>query len=229
VLDAIERVEVAFRVDIALLLGAKDAWAHRDPSYLHGNFSRINPQTGQTGHREWLDRIDASFARSKDEFVKHFKRKYLGNPPIWIAIELWDFGTLSVMLNAMQRADQIHLAGKYGLPRPELLTSWARNINNIRNICAHHSRLWNRSPADQAAPPKIGEIPILDHAANDLNARSRIYLTLAVLQFFLLTINPTTSWRDRLKAHLSMFPGGNGIELSQSGFPTGWELQPLWF
>jgi abortive infection bacteriophage resistance protein len=43
-LDAIERVEVALRVDIALLIGTRDPWAHRDPAQLHGNFTKkINP------------------------------------------------------------------------------------------------------------------------------------------------------------------------------------------
>jgi abortive infection bacteriophage resistance protein len=228
-LDAIERVEVAFRVDTALLLGAKDAWAHRNPDHLHGNFAiRIDPATGRTRHQEWLDRVDAGYRKSNEEFVKHYRNKYQGNPPIWIAIELWDFGTLSFILAGMQFSDQLELARKHGLPRTELLTSWARSINHVRNICAHHSRLWNRSPADQASPPKVGEISALDHIATDANAQARIYLTVAALQFLLKTINPTTTWRDRLKSHLNSFPKGNGVDISQAGFPKGWEAQDLW-
>jgi abortive infection bacteriophage resistance protein len=89
-LDAIERVEVALRVDIALLIGERNPWAHRDPSQLHGNFTKkINPLHGQTDYAKWLERLDELFDRSKDEFVKHFKKKYVGEyPPIWIAIEL---------------------------------------------------------------------------------------------------------------------------------------------
>lgn len=154
-LDAIERVEVALRVDIALLIGKRHPWAHRDPNQVHGRFLKIDPRTGKTEHEKWLEKLDHLFDRSREEFVKHFKRKYAGDtPPIWIAIELWDFGMLSVFLGGMKYADQVLLAAKYGLPRAELLTSTIRNMNNIRNICAHHSRLWNRSPADQICPNK---------------------------------------------------------------------------
>lgn len=229
-LDAIERIEVALRVDIALLIGARNPWSHRDPNQLHGNFSKkINGRTGQTEFAKWLDRLDDTFGRSKEEFVKHFKTKYNGEmPPIWIAIELWDFGMLSVFLSGMKLADQALLASRYGLPRPGLLTSWCRNINNVRNICAHHSRLWNRSPADQISPPKPGEIAELDHLAVDTTAQTRVYATAATLQFFLKTINPSSSWGTRLKELCATFPSSMMANLAQAGFPNNWESLPLW-
>jgi abortive infection bacteriophage resistance protein len=229
-LDAIERIEVALRVDIALLIGARDPWAHRDPNQLHGKFSkRINPTTGQTEYAKWLDRLDETFGRSKEEFVKHFKTKYRGEkPPVWIAIELWDFGMLSVFLSGMKVADQLQLASRYGLPRADFLTSWCRNINNVRNICAHHSRLWNRSPADQISPPKSGEIVELDHLCSDTTAQTRVYATAAVLQFLLKTINPSSSWGSRLKNLCLNFPNSTVTNLAQAGFPKNWDNLPLW-
>jgi abortive infection bacteriophage resistance protein len=230
-LDAIERIEVALRVDIALLIGARDPWAHRDPNQFQGRFSKtvIDHRVGITEYQKWLERLDSTFGRSSEEFVRHFKRKYTGEqPPIWIAIELWDFGMLSVFLSGMKIADQEQLASKYGLPRANMLTSWVRNINNVRNICVHHSRLWNRSPADQISPPKAGEIADLDHLAAHRTGQSRIYATAAVLQFFLRTLNPTSSWGSRLKDQWSSLPTSPLLHLSQAGFPDGWEALQLW-
>jgi abortive infection bacteriophage resistance protein len=229
-LDAIERIEIALRVDIALLIGARNPWAHREPTLLHGNFTKkINHSTGQTEYAKWLSRLDETFGRSKEEFVKHFKTKYRGEkPPIWIAIELWDFGMLSVFLSGMKVADQSQLALRYGLPRADLLTSWCRNINNVRNICAHHSRLWNRSPADQISPPKLGEITELDHLCADTSAQTRVYGTAAVIQFLLKTINPGSSWAARLKDLTLSFPNSAVTDLSQAGFPKNWETLSLW-
>ncbi len=229
-LDAIERVEVALRVDIALLLGTRAPWAHRDPHQLHGNFAkRTDPNTGQTEFHRWLATLDQAFTRSREEFALHFKGKYPGDtPPIWIAIELWDFGMLSVFLSGMKFADQQSLALKYGLPRPELLTSWVRNLNHVRNICAHHSRLWNRSPVDQIAPPKSGEILLLNHLVNNQQSLSRIYATAATLQFLLHTIHPGSSWAERLKQHCQSFPTSQIVRLGQGGFPQDWCDLPLW-
>lgn len=226
-LDAIERIEVALRVDVALLLGKRSPSAHRDSQEFNPRFTRIDSR-GQSGHDKWLDRLDESFRKSKEEFVTHFKLKYPSqHPPIWIAIELWDFGMLSFGLDGLKLADQTQIAGKYGL-RPSLLIGFARNLNNIRNICAHHSRLWNRSPADRIALPRPGEITDLDHLVSDLNAYSRIYASAAVMQHFLAIINPSTRWAERLSAHLKTLPAFNGINLTQAGFPKDWENLSLW-
>jgi abortive infection bacteriophage resistance protein len=227
-LDAIERVEIALRVDLALLLGQRSPLAHRDPLQFSTSFRRRN-STGSSEHDKWLERLDSSYLKSNEEFVKHFKIKYPRvPPPIWVAIELWDFGMLSVLLGGLTPADKSLLASKYLLPRPELLHSLVRNINNIRNICAHHSRLWNRSPADRLSPTKRGEIPLLDHLAMDKNGQSRVYATAAFIQFLLKTINPGTSWSQRLKDHMKTLPSRNGIDSSQAGFPNGWENFTLW-
>jgi abortive infection bacteriophage resistance protein len=228
-LDAIERIEIGLRVDMALLLGARDPWAHRMPQHLHGNFAkRPDPKTGRIRHQDWLQRLDDLTTQSREDFVRHFTAKYSSPLPIWMAIELWDFGLLSHFLSGLQVADQTVIAAKYGLPRRELLTSWVRSISHIRNICAHHSRLWNRSPTDQPKPSIAGEIPLLDHLATDHYGQTRLYAPAAAMQFLLRTINPSTSWGTRLKAHLATFPTAPGVTVSQTGFPAGWEALPLW-
>ena len=74
ILDAIERIEVAFRVDIAYLLGARDRFAHTNPSLLHGNFTKkIDSKTGKTRYQEWLIKHDQLIQRSKEDFVEHYK------------------------------------------------------------------------------------------------------------------------------------------------------------
>jgi len=132
VLDALERVEVGLRTDIAILLGRHDPWVHRDPSRLHGKFARRPARAGalSTRHDEWLDRLDKKFRRSNEDFAKHFKTKYPGDhPPIWIAVELWDFGTLSHFFSGMQISDKDKIAAQYDLPPGRMLESWLRTLN----------------------------------------------------------------------------------------------------
>ncbi len=226
-MDAIERIEVALRVDVALLLGKRSPYAHRDPQQFNRDFTKVAPGGGLSKHQVWLQRLDNTFRRSNEEFVTHFKLKYYRQDlPIWMAIELWDFGMLSVLIDGMRVSDQLRLAQKYSIPRTALLISFVRNINNIRNICAHHSRLWNRSPADRIAPIRPGEIKTLEHIAQP--SYSRIYATAAVMQHFLRIINPSTEWPCRLVAHMKTLPKAAGISPTQAGFLDGWENEALW-
>lgn len=230
-LEACERIEVAFRVAVALLLGPRGAFAHRDGANFHAKFvSKFDPVTGGIPFDDWRVRLDDHERRSKEQFSRHFRQKYIGVMPLWISIEVWDFGMLSKLIGGMTTADQKSIAGQFNITRRELLPSWLRAINHVRNVSAHHSRLWNRSPADQPVPPKKGEIPMLDHLAGDNFAQSRIYATAAIIQYLMRLIEPDAArgWAERLKGLFLTFPDVPSAPITQSGFPVGWEGLPLW-
>lgn len=228
-MDALERIEVAVRVDIALTLGLRSQVAHRDPALLDGLFTKkIDHNTGNTFYADWLTKFDQLAQRSKEDFVIHFKNKYNTPLPIWVAIELWDFGLLSKFLSGINFSDRSRIAARYSVMKPDVFTSWIRSMNHVRNICAHHSRLWNRSPSDQPKLPQLRSLPILDHLVTDRYAQTRLYAVAAVMQFILRTINPSSAWSRRLKDHMKTFPVAPGISVDQTGFPAGWESLPLW-
>jgi abortive infection bacteriophage resistance protein len=228
-LDAFERVEIALRVQIALTLGKRGPWAHRDPAALHGNFARrTDPTTRKVLHQIWLQKTDEGFNGSREEFAKHFRKKYAGeHPPIWVACEAWDFGAMSYLYGGLQHADATAIAGEYGLSA-EVLGSWIRAINVARNVCAHHSRLWNKPIPTQPKWPKAVSAPDLAHIAGDTLALTRIYGTAALTRFMLRHINPTTSWSGRLKALCATFPNSTVVSLNAAGFPAGWAARSLW-
>lgn len=224
-LDAIERIEVALRVEIAVMLGGRDAWAHRKAQFLHADFvhgKKCKP------HSEWLKKLDEYTMRSREHFVLSYNHKYRDQLPIWIAIEVWDFGMMSHFLNGMKDKDKEAIANRYGLPRRDLLTTWMKSINFARNVCAHHARLWNISPADQPKLPKAGEVAELEHLIGDKEAQTRVYAVIAVTQYFLKRINPTSSWHERLKTLMAQLPEAPGVGPRQMGFPDKWNDLDLW-
>ncbi|WP_435277860.1 Abi family protein [Rhodococcus yananensis] len=95
VLDAIERVEVAMRVRVGHTLGRHGAFAHTDPNVLSPEFVGVTSPAQPPAHAEWLDSAHAKWlrkvaqeqSRSKEEFVKHFTRKYGGPLPVWVVTE----------------------------------------------------------------------------------------------------------------------------------------------
>lgn len=230
-LVAAERIEIAVRVQVAILLGARAPWAHRNPANFFPKFAmQIDPRTGRIPFNDWIARLDDLEANSKEQFAVHFRERYNNPPPIWVSIELWDFGMLSKLIGGMTGTDQRTLGNIYGLRRRELLPTWIRSINHIRNIAAHHSRLWNRSPADQPSPPRPGEFAELDHWANDGFARTRLYAVAAVAQHLLkqINMNAARDWAGQMKRHLATFPQIPGVPVTQTGFPNGWQQEALW-
>lgn len=147
---------------------------------------------------------------------------------MWMAIELWDFGSLSIFLSGMKTQDLSLLAKHFNLPRRDLLTSWARLINGVRNICAHHGRLWNKVLVDIPSPPRNGEIVELDHWALHKAGQNRLYAATAALRFLLRRINPSSTWPQRLAAHMGTFPASPHYRISQTGFPLNWAELPFW-
>jgi abortive infection bacteriophage resistance protein len=224
VLDAVERIEVAMRVSIAYQLGAKDPFAHTNAACLHGNFTKkINPRTNKTRHQEWLNKYNQVLSRSKEDFVQHYKHKYGLPLPIWVSVELWEFGMLSTFYQGMTVADKSAIAQKYGVPDWQIMESWLRSINFVRNVAAHHSRLWNKNLVDQPKIPKRGVISEFDHLLNKPECHSRLYVMLCILTHFMRGLSVNSSWSKRLRDLIDNFPHVPNLSVIDMGFPASWE------
>lgn len=159
-MDALERIEIGLRVDITHGLGVLDPFAYMQPGLLHKDFcGRILASTGISRHQDWLTRHNQLISRSKEDFIQHCKAKYGLPLPLWIVAEVWDFGTMSTLFSGMREADQDAISAKYGISNGRTFASWLRSLNYLRNVCAHHSRLWNRNIIDQPKLPPVGEVP----------------------------------------------------------------------
>lgn len=227
--DVLERIEVAIRTDVALRLGQADKWAYRNPVLLDGKFSTIIPP-GKTRSRfhDFIIRFDRMVQESKEDFVQHFRASYCDPLPIWAAVELWDFGMLSMFISGMKYGDLRAIASKYNIPRPELFPTWVRALAFVRNVCAHHSRLWNKSLIAQPKPPRSGEVPLLDHLVGDSFATERFYSAAAIARYFQLVINPGSAWGSRFVDVVRTFPTAPGVSIGQAGFPARWDTLSLW-
>jgi abortive infection bacteriophage resistance protein len=228
-LDAIERIEVALRVDVAYELGKRDPCAHLDPRHLHPNTpAEIDPKSGQTRYDQWRAKAAEAERRGRADWLTEYKALYSSPLPVWMAVELWDFGSLSHLLALMHPTDQQRIAQKYRLPNPPMLTNWIKALAYVRNVCAHHDRLWNLALVIQPKTPSALDMPLLAHFGRHNLSKTRVYSIAAIAQHFLERINPTSSWKDRLKNHWTTFPHGPGLSPSQAGFLQNWQAEGLW-
>ena len=228
-LDAIERIEVSLRVAVSYQLGAKDPFAHTKPDLLHGHFTKqIQPKTGKTRHQDWLDKYKLVLGRSKEDFVRHYKQKYGLPMPIWVSVEIWDFGMLSTFYQGMSVADKSAIASKYVVPDWKVMESWFRTLNFVRNVAAHHSRLWNKNLVDQPKLPAKGTMPDFDSLIGEPNISSRLFVVLCILLHFMRSVSPGSSWPMRLKELINNFPQVPNLSVADMGFPSDWEQLAVW-
>lgn len=227
VLDALERIEVGLRVDISHSLGKKDTFAYLKPELFFEGFAyQLDNTTGLTAHHQWLSKHAGLVARSKEDFIKHHKNKYGLPLPIWVVCEIWDFGTLSTLFEGMKEADQDEITQKYKLSNGRIFASWLRSLNYLRNLCAHHSRLWNRNIADRPKSPSPSDANNNAPFLSDFHHNERVFLLLCITKHLLNIINPSSTWGQRLKKLLlEEFPNLDhlGIGLTDIGVIAGWE------
>jgi abortive infection bacteriophage resistance protein len=204
--DALERIEVALRVDMAYLLGSRDLFAHHDINQFHPKFASQLGSSGQPKFSDWQQKYTSLLGRSKEDFVKHYREKHGPNLPIWVAIEVWDFGLMSQLFSMMKVADQERIARKYGVQDWKVFQSWLRSLNYLRNLVAHHSRLWNRNVIDQPKLPQARAIPWCDSFIGKVDLQAKPFLLLAICRHMVKVVCPGTHWPERVKDHLNHFP-----------------------
>lgn len=225
ILGEIEKIEVAVRARMIYTL------SHTNGSFWFNDSTLFqNPRTfGNTNLRFTKDFYD-----SDEEFIKNFKLIYSDNlPPSWMMLEITSFGSLSIVYKNLKASrDKRYIANYFGV-NESTFQSWLHSIVYIRNVCAHHGRLWNRNmsiaPAIPTSPinPFISITtlpnPDLNQPLIDLN--NRTYYILSMIIYLLNIINPNHPFKGKLYQLLQKYPM---IDVKAMGFPEGWEKENLW-
>lgn len=232
-LDAIERVEVAVRTALTDHMSTSYGDAHWYTNQRHFADKRQHQMMVDSVREAVHKRLqgmpesghDAMHHRSA---LEHYLLTY-GEPelpPSWLTMESLTIGQLSsIYRNLRDRRDRTEVASSVGLPDP-ILASWLQAYVRVRNICAHHGRLWN---AGLGVYPKIPTSPrvswFADPSSLPSTSQKRLYPVLASLQSVLDTISPRSRWADRLRALLEGCPE---MYLHGMGVPLGWAQDPFW-
>lgn len=228
-LDALERIEIALRVGIAYVAGVAGPLAYLDRMNLGSNADKYRTGAELSNLEEFIKRNGELLSRSKEVFAEHIKAKYESVAPIWIATELWDFGQLSNYYAIMKSEDQSQVARALGIPRKELLENWIQCLNYVRNLCAHHSRLYRRILVIKPSQKKMSHIDDLAHIRSiDPDLASRLYPVLCLIIFMMQSVAQGSIWPHALRRHVANFPVGVDAALEHYGFPSDWHKQNIW-
>ena len=233
VLDALERVEVAVRAALTDHMSTTygDSHWYTNPTHFtklrsHSNLLGIVQTTSEKRLSGAPETGDGRFVHPSA--LKHYLTTYgtPAMPPSWVMVENLTIGQLSSMFrNLRRRSDRNNIAKSIGLTSP-VLESWMSTYTRVRNISAHHGRLWNVGLGVYPVIPTSSSISWI-HDEDPLPGRSRkrLYPVLVSLQSVLDTIAPHSGWAQRLSDLLLPRPEMN---LTGMGMPENCRINPFW-
>lgn len=233
-LDALERIEVALRASIsdhmAQIAGPhwfEDSRCFQNAGEQRKLLASVDEFLRMQGSRRSEYHLGGDrFVSALDHYVMTYDTPK--RPPTWIVFEEVSFGvTRSVFEGLRDHTARLAIAKSLGLTKP-VLSSWLKSFQRIRNICAHHGRLWNRGLGVYPMLPKSpGILWLSDPTVLWVEPwrRQRLYPVLVALQTILYTISPRSNWRFRLRTLLE--PRDTQI-LTGMGVPQHWFVDSFW-
>ena len=218
--DVIEKIEISLRTKLIYYLSHEfDPWWFEDHSLFRDTQSLVKT----------LCNIQDEVDRSKDVFMKEHKRKYKDDkrfPPAWKTLELTSFGSLSKLYGNLKNTirSKNTIAEEYGAVNHTYLPSWLQSIAQVRNYCAHHSRLWNKNLP--------GTVKLLPNPPNHWVANvpkqhefQKLYVHMCLMKYLLNVIQPNNSFTKRLYDLLGIYPN---VDPNALGLKENWWGEPLW-
>lgn len=213
--NEIEKIEVAIRSVLANV-GCQE---------LEEKFWITKPEyfANQEKFNQTLTIIEKELASSKEDYIVDFRQNFIEDyPPAWMITEVLSFGNLNyIYSNIASNQLMKRIAGYFGL-RPQVFVSWLTVLANLRNMCCHHARVWNRDFVLNPAEAKKTKNAWIDTSKTD---KKRIYYRLCIIRYFLSSVSPNNNFNEKLSELLLDFPT---VDIAAMGFCKEWENEDLW-
>jgi len=218
--EIIESIEIALRTKLIYHISLEiSPWWFEDSN----NFK------DRDNHSKLLVDIDRELAKTKEVFIKEHYKKYSTDrrrPPDWKTLEVVSFGTISKLYGNLKNSIKSKniIAKEFGIANHTYLPSWLQAISQIRNMCAHHSRLWNKNlpgrPKLMSKPPNlwINNVP-------SVSEFYMLYIHLCCMKYLINVIKPKNDMTKRL---LDLLNNYKNIDPKALGLKPNWYDEPLW-
>lgn len=223
VMDAIERIEVAFRACISNTMSENHGphWfmdpCHFVPRFKHAELlDKIKRETCHASHAAGSEPKNHP---RRELFIQHYYETYCHPelPPSWMVVEVMSLGTLSTIFASLISRDmQKEICRSFRINHL-VMESWLHTLTYLRNLCAHHARLWNR---------QFSIKPLVMRAYEQQLRRNHTFCAQAAMLYVLMYIIADGSkWQHRLADLLKKYPA---IDIGAMGFKPDWQEDPFW-
>jgi len=221
--DIIEKIEISLRTKLIYHL------SHELDPWWFQNFTHFNDSLALV---KTLANLEDELSRTKDVTIKNHNKKHkddLRYPPAWKSLEQTSFGSLSKLYGNLKHtiSSKDTIAREYGAVNHTYLPSWLQSIAQIRNYCAHHSRLWNRNLP--------GTVKLLSNPPNlwirdkenvpKQHEFQKLYVHLCLMKYLINNIQPNNNFTQRLNNLFITYPN---VDPNALGMKPNWQQEPLW-
>jgi abortive infection bacteriophage resistance protein len=218
--DVIEKIEISLRTKLIYHLSHEfDAWWFQNFELFEDSKALVKT----------LSSLESELERTKETTIKNHNRNHKDDrrfPPAWKSLEQTSFGSLSKLYGNLKNNinSKNIIAVEFGAVNHTYLPSWLQSIAQIRNFCAHHSRLWNKnlpgSPKLLSNPPYkwIKNVP-------NQNDFQYLYIHLCLMKYILNIIKPENKFTEKL---LNLFETYKNVDQNALGMKKDWFNEDLW-
>jgi len=212
ILDPIETLEISLRSSLTDVMSLKYGahWYLKSDLFIeHVNLEKF------------LNDIKSICRKRKEVFLKHYYKSYdmPKYPPSWMILECLSFGACTqLLMNIKTLQDKKDICQIFGY-HPTIIESWFSVISSLRNLCAHHARIWNRWFAFAPISPHEALIPAQKHTfCEQAHIISRLLKCISE--------EKAVDWQEQLFDLLGGFPK---VSKQKMGFISNWQKDLLWY
>lgn len=216
-LDAVETIEVHLKTVLAHELGKADPMAYTKTTLIDPKFLIVKQGYEVSKWAQWLYGQQRKLDKSHEDCIV-WHRQSQREIPYWVAVEAWDFGTLSMHFQILKRKPQSWILARLNMSDAKIFAEWLRQINLLRNRSAPHTRIWNQKSANAIEPLRTE--PYFRALNLSSSARERLYGMIAVLWFLLQKVDPTSRWIHEVTDLVDAKPAMPGCTFAAMGFPS---------
>ena len=233
IFDCIERIEIAIRSQIIHILSKNynsSHWQDNQDVFKSAKINSFGKMHDPFNELQDIIRHNCN-VKNPEVFIKHYTDNYHSpkNPPSWMCLELLTIGELSRLYNGLsQNIDKQEIADFFGLHH-HVFISWLHTLTYVRNICAHHARLWNR---EFAIKPDILQKPKKEWIKAEFNNNKRTFYFLCTLKYLLKAANPNNHLTQKVENLFIKYPSMPirfiGLPTNSDGKILNWKEEKLW-
>jgi len=166
-------------------------------------------------HAKFIEQFETVVRNNRNSpIARHHIRNYGGSFPIWVATELFTMGMTSFFYADLLTGDKKVIAKEFGTDYVHL-ESWLHSTSVLRNICAHHGRLFITLFHQ---PPKLPRKYLQHTGTEDYS----LFRQLCMLK--LLYANWRIEWNSTiflpLEALIEKYD--SFVDVRMAGFPDNW-------